>query len=359
MDINSVTCQSCLVTNSPTASFCRGCGATLSKERICGKCAVSNVPAAKFCRECGTTLAVREPAELEKELPPVPTPGPYAALSTSGVGNAPLQLLRGTAYQEEDEERSQRWRILIGSAAILILAGAGVGWYYHNENAAPVAPATQDAALLRTTVTATPSFSCTGNLSWSAAQICQHEDLAIGDVKMATLYHLRLSEISKDDERIARLSQRIWIAKREGCAGKPNALDCLRKMLGDRTGELAVASTEGKPSTFLQAYSYDLIELPALAAAWRSILPADAASLEWLYAFQGVGAPISIVRVDGQEYYSGTICKPHDCGDNIVGFLIGVTSRSAIASGYIGGSPVTFGSSTPDQAELLKRIVGH
>jgi Inhibitor of vertebrate lysozyme (Ivy) len=80
-------------------------------------------------------------------------------------------------------------------------------------------------------------------------------------------------------------------------------------------------------------------------------------SVEWIYDLQGVASPFQTIEWKGKTYRGGSVCKPHDCGDNMFVFLVALDGSRAIAtlkSDTIPGmQSVTLG---PFQAGDLERI---
>lgn len=93
-------------------------------------------------------------------------------------------------------------------------------------------------------------------------------------------------------------------------------------------GALAVAPAEA------QTYPFEIAKRnPQALRVWRTVVPRDLAKVAWLARFQGVAPPLETVTLHGRAFYSGTVCKPHDCGDNISAFLI--AKDGAEAFGYL------------------------
>ena len=83
----------------------------------------------------------------------------------------------------------------------------------------------------------------------------------------------------------------------------------------------APASTKTQGSE--EVYSYNLPEeYPLAFATWTSNLPADFHDLVWASELEGVGSPIRTITLAGRPYLFGSVCEPHNCGNNHVGFLM-------------------------------------
>ena len=69
-------------------------------------------------------------------------------------------------------------------------------------------------------------------------------------------------------------------------------------------------------------YLSDLPKMfPTAFANWSKSLPYTITLGDWLTKFNGVVTPIRDVAVHGARFKFGTVCVPHDCGDNIAGVL--------------------------------------
>ena len=69
-------------------------------------------------------------------------------------------------------------------------------------------------------------------------------------------------------------------------------------------------------------YISDIPKLfPRAYANWKKALPYAIKPGDWLLKLKGVTSPIRDVSVSGAPMKFGTICVPHDCGDNIAGIL--------------------------------------
>ena len=82
----------------------------------------------------------------------------------------------------------------------------------------------------------------------------------------------------------------------------------------------------------LPAYPWDLRKkMPVHYQAYLKILPAGLKRTAWFGRFDGTGMPVKRVTVDGKAYFAGGICKPHDCADNYLTFLITADGLRAVA----------------------------
>jgi hypothetical protein len=60
---------------------------------------------------------------------------------------------------------------------------------------------------------------------------------------------------------------------------------------------------------------------PTAYANWSKTLPYAIKPDDWLAKFKGVVSPIRNISLEGRQLKFGTVCVPHDCGDNIAGVL--------------------------------------
>ncbi len=89
---------------------------------------------------------------------------------------------------------------------------------------------------------ASPSFSCTGNLSATEKAICADDSLAALDVALAAAYQKALAALPEDSANQAdetrvglTVTQKAWLAHRNACGADKV---CIRKAYTLRTGEL-------------------------------------------------------------------------------------------------------------------------
>lgn len=108
-----------------------------------------------------------------------------------------------------------------------------------------------------------------------------------------------------------------------------------------------------------QTYPFEIAKAnPAALRGWRAVLPRDLAKVRWLARFDGVAGPLETVTMKGRAFYYGTICKPHDCGDNIASFLIG--KEGGASYGYLVSRDLGvrwFGAPDAEAQKLLKKLL--
>jgi hypothetical protein len=79
-------------------------------------------------------------------------------------------------------------------------------------------------------------------------------------------------------------------------------------------------------------YPWDLrTTMPVHYQAYLKILPARLKRTAWFGRFDGTGMPVERVTVDSTVYVAGGICKPHECADNYLTFLVEVDGSRAVA----------------------------
>ncbi len=138
----------------------------------------------------------------------------------------------------------------------------------------------------------------------------------------------------------------------------------------DRSGEVTESPTAVPTPAPLQAppprreevYSFDLPkEYPLAAASWKANLPLDFQDFAWAAKFEGVGSPLRTVTLNGREVLFGSLCEPHNCGSNRVGFVLTPDQRRVVGfvqitddrSGTVSLTAVG-GPTREEQACLLK-----
>lgn len=104
--------------------------------------------------------------------------------------------------------------------------------------------------------------------------------------------------------------------------------------LAGLAGPLALACLTAAHAQSPGPYIIDLIaKEPALLRAWQGAVPSELERIDWLFQMQAVTTPVETLELDGQRYYLGWMCQPHDCGDNIAYFII--EQRGLAAAGFL------------------------
>lgn len=88
-------------------------------------------------------------------------------------------------------------------------------------------------------------------------------------------------------------------------------------------------------------YPFDIPKKhPAMLKAWRDVTPAKFKTTAWVWSFAGTATPLEARVVGGKAFVLGTVCKPHDCGDNRMSLLIakdGSAAYGLLKSPTLGG----------------------
>ncbi|MPR12565.1 Ivy family c-type lysozyme inhibitor [Microvirga tunisiensis] len=63
------------------------------------------------------------------------------------------------------------------------------------------------------------------------------------------------------------------------------------------------------------------------------MLPPALERTDWAGRVHGTGTPVELIRIDGRRYLSGLMCKPHECADSFIVFLVAVDGSRAAALG--------------------------
>ncbi|WP_156841460.1 lysozyme inhibitor LprI family protein [Novosphingobium aquimarinum] len=105
---------------------------------------------------------------------------------------------------------------------------------------AACAPGSEQQDAEPDTVTASPSFDCTGEREGSRSLVCSDAELAALDREMARLYELARTTPNLDADRAAELegTQQVWLKGRDACANAPDPRYCLFSSYSGRINEL-------------------------------------------------------------------------------------------------------------------------
>jgi hypothetical protein len=119
------------------------------------------------------------------------------------------------------------------------------------------------------------------------------------------------------------------------------------------------ALTKWKPTN---GYPADLKEVPAAFRAWQTVVRPDLRNEYWIYSLKGVADPMTVTNIAGRSYYSGSVCKPHDCADNNLAFLAAADGSDAAGivmtwSGCQRLQTVTFGKPNAEQRLRLDELI--
>jgi hypothetical protein len=70
---------------------------------------------------------------------------------------------------------------------------------------------------------------------------------------------------------------------------------------------------------------------PVSFAAYKKILPKAWHNAAWVYKLEGTAEPVRTIDFSGRKFVLGHVCKPHDCADNQLTFLLAVDGSAAYA----------------------------
>lgn len=70
---------------------------------------------------------------------------------------------------------------------------------------------------------------------------------------------------------------------------------------------------------------------PKSFAAYQKIIPITWRKAAWVYRLEGVAEPVRTIDFSGRKFVLGHVCKPHDCADNQLTFLVAVDGTVAFA----------------------------
>jgi hypothetical protein len=106
-------------------------------------------------------------------------------------------------------------------------------------------------------------------------------------------------------------------------------------------------------------YPWDLRKkMPVHYQAYLKILPARLKRTAWSGRFDGTGMPVERVVVNSKVYFTGGICKPHECADNFLSFLIEADGSRAVAMVKMretGGQVVELGNPTTAERQFMAK----
>ena len=114
------------------------------------------------------------------------------------------------------------------------------------------------------------------------------------------------------------------------------------------------AASPGMPD-----YPWDLRKkMPSHYQSYLKILPARLRRTAWFGRFEGTGMPVERVTVDSRVYFAGGICKPRECADNYLTFLIATDGSQAVAmvkARETGGQIVELRNPTPAERQFMAK----
>lgn len=128
-----------------------------------------------------------------------------------------------------------------------------------------------------------------------------------------------------------------------------------RQILDEERREAGVAPADFRKTS---EYTSQFPEKHAvLMAEYRRMVPGYLRTTPWINDLNGTAGPLIIVSLRGKHYFGGSICKPHDCADNRLTFLVAVDGSRAVAVLRTAGDYYeTFGDPITDELSFLKRM---
>ena len=96
---------------------------------------------------------------------------------------------------------------------------------------------------------------------------------------------------------------------------------------------------------------------PEAMKAFRAIIPKNMQGESWLYNLDGVGEQLLEKDIGGIQYLAGWGCKPHECAQNIVGFLVAFDGKKAIAEISISSHTQYLGKPTAAEKKTLDGLI--
>jgi Inhibitor of vertebrate lysozyme (Ivy) len=96
-------------------------------------------------------------------------------------------------------------------------------------------------------------------------------------------------------------------------------------------------------------------------AAWHKVVPRKYAKVKWVYDLEGTFNPPKLMSENGTVYAVGGACKPHDCGNNNVYYVIEPGGHHAYGAILLIRNNVPtyeyFGKADPLQHEWLREEI--
>jgi hypothetical protein len=99
---------------------------------------------------------------------------------------------------------------------------------------------------------------------------------------------------------------------------------------------------------------------PALLLTLRTALKDSPHVQEpWIWSLQGAAKELIHVAISGQYYVAGFVCRPDDCGNNRMSFLIADDGSKAVAKIQLRRTGVnqTFGKPSPGETAILEQYL--
>jgi hypothetical protein len=83
---------------------------------------------------------------------------------------------------------------------------------------------------------------------------------------------------------------------------------------------------------FTDDYPQDMIKkYPKTISAYKKLMPQKWAKIDWVYSLNGVAGIVHPITIEGKKFFWGHVCKPHDCADNGVSYLLSADGSTGYA----------------------------
>jgi len=103
-------------------------------------------------------------------------------------------------------------------------------------------------------------------------------------------------------------------------------------------------------------YLFDLLKRPDYKAGWDAMLASRKGVDAWITDGEGPTTPSVDVKVGGETWTFTTICKPHDCGDNMLNVVFAPAGKPAYAMLVVAGEkPKWFGEPPKEVKKALRK----
>jgi hypothetical protein len=103
---------------------------------------------------------------------------------------------------------------------------------------------------------------------------------------------------------------------------------------------------------------YVLARFPPPRLAWRAVVPGSYRHQAWVYNLAGTASAMRFVNA-GRPFVSGSVCRPHDCGDHALAYLIAIDGSRAVGAMLLPKTAdgvrheLYFGAPSPQERSLL------
>lgn len=104
-------------------------------------------------------------------------------------------------------------------------------------------------------------------------------------------------------------------------------------------------------------YLVDLLARPDYKAGWDAMLASRKGVDGWITDHEGPSTPSVDVTVGGETWTFTTLCKPHDCGDNMLNVVFAPAGKPAYAMLVVAGEkPKWFGEPPKEVKKALRKM---